>query len=273
MKIKKYLKIALAALLIFIFAVMITAFILNFLDYFNYPVFITLRNFLNLTTAKFKKLPLVLVWPALIIFAIVVLLPEKSKTHTREHTQKRMITTEEITLIAMLTALITIAKQAIYFIANVEFVTLLLIITVAVFGVKIGFITSLMFSLIQTVLYGISVFSLGYFILWPLLVILTVVLFRFIKSEYAVAVLAGLFGLLFDVPYAIFWYFKFGFNFAVTYLFVSGGYYSIIHCVSNFILVLLLFKALEKTFFSAAKQAGFKTKESLPKHKEIIEAA
>lgn len=153
----------------------------------------------------------------------------------------------DIVLIAILSATLTAAKLALSFIPNVEIVTLLLIIFALVLGVKRTLFISIIFVCTEILIYGFSTWVLGYFLVWPLLVIITGTLKSFVTNEYGYALIAGVFGLCFGFFFAITESFFYGVTYGISY-WISGLSFDIVHGVSNFILTLVLFKPLYKVF-------------------------
>lgn len=150
---------------------------------------------------------------------------------------------KDIVLIAILSASLTAGKLALSFIPNVEIVTLLFIVYTSVFGLKKSLFISLIFSTTEILLYGFSTWLLGYYLIWPLLIILTSILNKFIKSEYGYASLAALFGYLFGFFFAIIESIFYGLAYGLTY-WINGIPFDLIHGTANFIIVLILYKKM-----------------------------
>ena len=73
-----------------------------------------------------------------------------------------------------------------------------------------------------------------------MLIIITHFIKKTIKNEYGYATLAGLFGLFFGVFFAIAESFFYGYAYGLAY-WIRGIPFDILHGVSNFIIVLVLF--------------------------------
>ena len=82
-----------------------------------------------------------------------------------------------------------------------------------------------------------------YLYIWPLLVLLTLLLRRK-KSVWVFAVLSALFGLFFGALCALPYLFIGGVSMAFTW-WIAGIPYDMLHCVSNFIFCLVLFRPLQ----------------------------
>lgn len=159
----------------------------------------------------------------------------------------------DIVLIAILSATLTASKMALSFVPNVEIVTLLFIIYTTVFGLKKALLVSIIFSTTEIFLWGFNTWLLGYYLIWPLLVILTSIINRKFKSEYAFAILAGIFGLSFGLFFSIIESIFYGVGYGITY-WIRGLLFDIIHGFSNFILVLILFKPIKNVIEKQSKR-------------------
>lgn len=105
----------------------------------------------------------------------------------------------DLTLIGILSASITAGKLALSFIPNVEVVTLLFIMYAIVFGTKKGIFIAIIFTTTEVFIYGFSTWLLMYFILWPMLVVITGFLKDKVKSEYGYATIGAIFGYIFGI--------------------------------------------------------------------------
>ncbi len=153
---------------------------------------------------------------------------------------------KDITQIAILSASLTAGKLVLSVVPNVEIVTFLLITFTVLFGFRKAMITTLIFVTTDVLLYGLGTWNLGYYFVWPLLIIITHLLFKISQSEYVFASLAGAFGLCFGFLFAVVESIFYGVEYGVVY-WIRGIPFDIIHGLSNFIIVLILFKPLIKT--------------------------
>ena len=152
----------------------------------------------------------------------------------------------EIVLIALMSATLTAGKMVLSFLPNIEIVTLILIVYTVSLGMKKTLIASFIFSITEIFIYGLSTWFLGYFIIWPLLIITTKLLQNTVNSEYGYAVIAGTFGLLFGLFFALIESIFYGYAYGISY-WLRGLPFDIVHGISNFIIVLILFKPLTNT--------------------------
>ena len=149
----------------------------------------------------------------------------------------------DIVLIGILSASITAGKLALSFIPNVEIVTLLFIMYTLVFGIKKGFFISIIFTTTEIFIYGFSTWLIMYYILWPLLVLITGLLKDRLKSEYAYATVGAVFGYTFGMFFAVMESFFYGAAYGWAY-WIRGIPFDLLHGTSNFIIVLVLYKPI-----------------------------
>lgn len=158
---------------------------------------------------------------------------------------KTPLTGKDIALTGMMTATLEAGKLALSFLPNVEIVSLLIILYTLFFGRKTVYAV-LVFILLEGCLYGFGIWWVMYLYTWPLLSF-----FAWRLRKYAAplpyAILSGVFGLFYgalcSLPYLLIG----GWSMAFSW-WVAGIPYDIIHCVSNFILCLILFKPLYRVF-------------------------
>ncbi|MDD2502529.1 MAG: hypothetical protein PHP79_03325 [Clostridia bacterium] len=151
----------------------------------------------------------------------------------------------DIVLVGLLSAVTTAGKLALSFIPNVEIVTLFFILFAVVLGMKHSLFIAVIFVTTDILIYGFSTWVLGYYLVWPLLVVITSLLSKKINSEYGYAIIGGLFGLFFGLFFAINESFFYGPAYGLAY-WINGLTFDLIHGVSNFVIVLLLFKPLKR---------------------------
>lgn len=149
----------------------------------------------------------------------------------------------DIALIGILSASLTAGKLALSFIPNVEIVTLLFIVYASVFGTKKSFFISLVFTSTEILLYGFSTWLLGYYIIWPLLVLIISIVRNRLKSEYAYATIGAIFGYLFGMFFAVIESFFYGISYGWVY-WINGLAFDLVHGTSNFIIILILYKPM-----------------------------
>ena len=117
---------------------------------------------------------------------------------------------KNIAVMATMAAILVMAKIVLSFVPNVEVITPLIIIFTCVFGFKRTIFSVIIFCLLDNFLYSFFYLTtLQYFFHWPLLCILSSVIYKIFKdNELAFALLAVFMGLMFwletPVLYVIF---------------------------------------------------------------------
>ena len=143
-------------------------------------------------------------------------------------------------------AVIEVCKAALSFLPNIELTTFWLILFTLFFGRKIVLVVPV-FILIEGSIYGFNTWWIMYLYTWPLLVLLTWV-FRKQKSVWFWSFLSGMFGLFFgllcSIPYVVIGAVDGGIRsglYAGFTWWVAGIPWDIVHCIGNFVLMLVLY--------------------------------
>lgn len=155
------------------------------------------------------------------------------------------IKTKEICLYGLLGALMFVLKFVMSSLPNIEPVSLLLISFTVTFGVKAVYPLSI-YIILEMLIYGFGFWSIGYLYIWPVLVIAVLLINKVVNNSFIWAVTSSMFGLVFGALYIPLYIISGGFTFAITW-WVSGLPYDFIHCISNFVLCLILFKPITNT--------------------------
>ena len=152
----------------------------------------------------------------------------------------------DITLVALMVAVIEVFKFAMMGIPNIELTSFWLILFSKNFGKKVYLVVPV-FVLLEGIIFGFNLWWISYLYTWPILVFVTRI---FKKNDSAIpwAVISAVFGLCFGALCAIPYLFtgtdlKSGLTLAFNW-WVAGIPWDIAHCVGNFILMLLLYKPL-----------------------------
>lgn len=165
----------------------------------------------------------------------------RSALSMRFTVNRAFLTTKDIAVIGVMTATLEAVKVSLSFLPNVELVTLLIILYTLFLGWK-AVIAVFAFVGVECLVWGLGIWTVMYLYIWPLLVLLTLLLRRQ-KSVWVFSILSGLFGLFFGAFCSIPYLFIGGPHMALTW-WISGIPYDIIHCISNFILCMVLFTPL-----------------------------
>ena len=146
--------------------------------------------------------------------------------------------------IAAMSAIIVVAKEAVSSIPNVEPVTILVCLFSVHFGVDTLFAVYI-FDIVEGLIYGFHpLWWLPYLYVWPLLWLLA----RMLKKEdppLVWALLMGIYGLCFGTLCTLPYFVVGDWAGGLAY-FLSGLSFDLIHCVSNFLIGLLLWNPLNR---------------------------
>lgn len=156
---------------------------------------------------------------------------------------------KDITLIAVLVAIIEVCKVALSFLPNIELTTFWLIIFTIFFGRKILFVVPV-FIVIEGAIYGIHLWWIMYLFAWPLLVFICY-MFKNCKSVWFWSIFSGTFGLFFGalctIPHIIVGAFSSGLSTGIRLgiaWWIAGIPWDIVHCIGNFIIMLVLYEPI-----------------------------
>ena len=156
---------------------------------------------------------------------------------------KKLLTVKEVALFGMLGGLTFGAKFVMSGLPNIEPVSLLIMLFAVTFGVKALFPMGI-YIVLEILIYGIQLWNINYLYVWPILLVVSL-LMKKAESPLLWAVVAAVFGLLFGLLCAPVYLFTGGLAFAVNW-WLSGIPFDLLHCVGNFVIVLLLFAPLRK---------------------------
>ena len=152
----------------------------------------------------------------------------------------------EVATVGLMVAVIEVCKLVMQGLPNIEMTSFLVILFTLRFG-PLALYAVPVFILIEGMLYGFGLWWVMYLYAWPLLAIVTRVFSR-VDSAFFWAMVSGAFGLLFGLLCAIPYFFiglPSGFSAGVLQMFswwVAGIPFDLIHGVSNFALMLALYR-------------------------------
>jgi len=153
------------------------------------------------------------------------------------------LTTRETVLFGILGGATFGLKACMMMLPNIEPVTLMTILFALTFGKK-AIYPIYVYVALELLFYGMNIWVINYLYLWPLLAFIAHKL-RGIDSAVGWAVLAAVFGLMFGMLCAPVYLIIGGLPFAISW-WISGIPYDIIHCISNFAIVLVLYNPAKK---------------------------
>lgn len=153
---------------------------------------------------------------------------------------------------ALLSAVLYVAKVALEFLPNVELVSFLIIIYTLVFGAE-TFIIITVFNMFELIQWGFGIWWVSYLYVWPLLCLFVLLLKRFLGEEFVLwAIVSGGFGLLFGSLFAIA-YLPVDPSYALAY-WISGLTWDVWHGICNFVIMLLIGKPIYQVMMIAKKK-------------------
>ncbi len=155
---------------------------------------------------------------------------------------KLKLTVRETVIFGLLTAIVLVSQIALSSVANVELVSLFLIIYTKRFKNKTLYIIYT-FVLFQGIIYGFGLWFISYLYIWALLFLVV----RVIKVEGAVfyAIISGTFGLLFGTLTSIATLFLYGPTATLGYI-IAGIPFDLLHGVANFAVTLILYEPISR---------------------------
>ena len=161
----------------------------------------------------------------------------------------KKLTIREITLFAVLGAMMFALQVVMAPLPNIEPVSLLVMIFAAVFGWK-ALYPVYVFVVMEILFYGISTWNIYYLYIWAVLAFAAIAM-RKQTQPLAWALLSAVYGLLFGALCGIVDIFIGGFGYAAA-KWVSGIPFDLLHCGGNFAIALIMFRplrnALEKLY-------------------------
>lgn len=163
----------------------------------------------------------------------------------------KKISTRDIAQMGVMLAVLEAVKHTLAFLPNVELVTLFIILFSLYFKDKVIYVI-FAFILFEGCWYGFGLWWVMYAYAWPLLALITRIFHRQ-ESVWFWGVVAGAYGLSFGALCAIPYLFLGGIHTAAAW-WIAGIPYDIIHCISNFILCMILFIPLKKVLQRVPKR-------------------
>ena len=161
------------------------------------------------------------------------------------------LSARELCILSLMAALIFGTKVALASLPNINLNSVLIILTVLFFGWK-GLYTVYVYVLLEGLVFGFSVWWVGYLYVWAILVVV-VMLFRRNDSALFWAVVAGIFGLCFGLLMYLEWFAINGGWEGFFAMWVAGIPYDLTHCAGNFAFTLVLYRPLRRVMEKLVK--------------------
>ncbi len=156
--------------------------------------------------------------------------------------QSKGLSARDITIMALMVAIIEVSKVALAQIPNVELTSFWVIMFTLYFGTRIFYVIPV-FILIEGMMYGFNLWWIMYLYAWPMLAIV-VLLLRKMNTAWEWSFISGLFGLSFGFLCAIPYIFTSGLAGAFIW-WVAGIPWDLIHGIANFAIMLVLYKPMK----------------------------
>lgn len=153
----------------------------------------------------------------------------------------------DIAIIGMAVAIIEACKVSMQALPNIELTSFWIIMFTLVLGWKVVFVVPI-FTIIEGSIYGFGLWWVMYLYAWPALAVI-VWIFREKDSAILYSIISGLFGLFFGALCSIPYLFIGGPSMMFSW-WIAGIPFDIIHCISNFILMIILYKPVRKIMIS-----------------------
>lgn len=153
---------------------------------------------------------------------------------------------KELVFISVLAGILVISKEILAFLPNIELVSFLVIVYTHSLGCARTVMICTIFSFVEILLYGIGPWTPMYFMVWPLLSLVTHLVKKQCSTEFRLALLSGTFGLAFGLLMSI-PYFFIGFEAGLAY-FLKGIPFDLIHGIGNYLVMLVLFPTVYPQF-------------------------
>ncbi len=168
----------------------------------------------------------------------------------------------DIAFIGMMIAILEVSKRVLDFIPNVELISFWIIMFTIFFKKKTIF-AIYGFVLLEGFVFGFHIWWVMYLYIWPLLAIVTW-LFRKSNSVLIYAVISSMFGFLFGAICSIPYIFigatdgnlAHGLHAGFTW-WIAGIPWDIIHGISNFIIMLVLYVPIKRIMEKMQRQLQF----------------
>lgn len=151
------------------------------------------------------------------------------------------LSTKDIVILSLLSALLLVSQVALSGLANVELVSLLIILYTLFFRQKALYIIYL-FAFLEGLIYGFGIWWICYLYVWTILWGI-VMLLKHEKSAFIFAFVSGFYGLAFGTLCSVPYFFISGIKEGFAWI-VSGLMFDLAHGVGNFVIALLLFRPL-----------------------------
>ena len=153
-------------------------------------------------------------------------------------------------LLTLFGVLMFVGKCLLSPLANIEPVSLLIMVITTCFGWS-ALASVYIYVMLEILYFGLGIWNIMYLYVWTILVVIVMLIRRF-ANPIINAIIAAFFGLFFGTLCSLPYFVMLGFAGGITWI-IQGIPYDIIHCVANFAFVLLAWKPLVKVIKKVVK--------------------
>lgn len=156
--------------------------------------------------------------------------------------------TKQVVQVGLYSAALIALQVALSSLPNIEVVSFLFVIYGITLSLKMNLAIAFVFVSIQMMVWGFGDWVIGYYWIWPIWSLIIYFLKPLLKeNHYAWALMSGAWGILFGILFAVNHGIFYGFNYSLAY-WIKGLSFDLIHIVSNYIIMLILFNPVLKLF-------------------------
>ena len=168
------------------------------------------------------------------------------------------VSARDVALVGMMVAMIEVCKFVMAALPNLELTSFWVILFSQCFGRRIYFVVPV-FILLEGGVYGFGMWWFMYLYAWPALALVTRLL-KDMDSPVGWATVSGIFGLLFgamcSIPYGVLGAvdgLASGLRAAFAW-WIAGIPFDLVHCVGNFVVMLVLYRPVRRAVEAAVHQ-------------------
>ena len=156
----------------------------------------------------------------------------------------------------ILAAILFVSQLILAPLPNIEIVSFLVVVYALSLPLSSSLIIVTIFSILEGLYWGFDTWTIAYFYLWPILVILTFIFKNKLKDPIFAAFLSGGFGLAFGSLTALVTLVLLGYNSMLAYI-LNGVLFDAVHGFANFMIMLVLHQYIPKVILLIQKSGGF----------------
>jgi hypothetical protein len=165
--------------------------------------------------------------------------------------------TRRMVVIAFLSVVLFVLQVVLAYLPNIELVTLLFIIYILHLPLVDVIYISFVFTTLQGLMYGFHTWTLMYYFIWSFYCFIAHLIKNKLNNWFKIALLSGVFGLIFGSLHSIPYFFMGGYNMGKAYI-ISGLIFDLVHGIGNFILAVILFDPINHLFKKLIKKESVK---------------